>query len=190
MESRGKCTKKKKKKKLGRRRCVEREKTGCPLAAGGNIDTCVFIGSERKGKQGDDRANQIRHSAIRLPVMPRPRVYGNSRTGNFICSCHHLSLPSNYSFRNTSRRPDEHRRLFEVLLPSGRASSWGMRLNERRRVEFAFSRPKLRILEAAVWWLYWIRAHIHLHRRLSRLGCVTSGAAVFGRRSLATLLCF
>lgn len=141
VESRGKCTKKKKKKKLGRRRCVEREKTGCPLAAGGNIDTCVFIGSERrKEKQEDDRANQIRHSAIRLPVMPRQRVYGNSRTGNFICSCHHLSLPSNCSFRNTSRRLDEHRRLFEVLLQSGRASSWGMRLKERRRVEFAVSR--------------------------------------------------
>lgn len=113
----------KRKKKIGRRRCVEREKTCCPLGTGGNIDTCVFIGLERKEKQEDDRANQIRHSAIRLPVMPRQRVYGNSRTGNFICSCHHLSLPSNYSFRNTSRRLDERRRLFKVLLPSGRDSS-------------------------------------------------------------------
>lgn len=131
---------KKEKKKIGRRRCVEREKTCCPLGTGGNIDTCVFIGLERKEKQEDDRANQIRHSAIRLPVMPRQRVYGNSRTGNFICSCHHLSLPSNYSFRNTSRRLDERRRLFKVLLPSGWDSLWGLRLNERRRVEFAFSR--------------------------------------------------
>lgn len=98
--------------------CRKRENS--PFGSGGNVDTCVFIGSARKKKQEDDRANQIRLAAIRLPVMPRQRGDGNSRTGNFICSCHHLSLPCNYSFRNTSRRLDERRGLFEALPPSGR----------------------------------------------------------------------
>lgn len=123
-------------------------------------------------------------------LMPCQQVHGNGRTGNFICSCHHLccrAITHSVIRRGGLTSPRGILNFyFSQVRPAHKVCAWmdGSRSNLHflNKVENFEKAPACRT--------FLIQAHIHLCCQVPRLPLVTSRVVVFGRLSLPTILCF